>query len=90
MPEASPTLLDTKVAASTDLAAVAATHIPFKSIGLRTRQRTQLSSQITNEPRTAAAIGNFASGLKRKRLAPPRKARKGATKKGEKYVLSKK
>jgi hypothetical protein len=54
------------------------------------QQRTQLFSQITNEPRTAAAIGNLASRLKRKRLAPPHKAKKGATKKGEKYVLSKK
>jgi hypothetical protein len=36
MPAASPTLFDTKVAAATDLAAVAATHIPFESIGLRT------------------------------------------------------
>jgi hypothetical protein len=33
-------LLDTKVAAETDLAAAAATHIPFESIGLQTRQRT--------------------------------------------------
>jgi hypothetical protein len=32
MPAASPTLLDTKEAAETDLAAVAANHIPFKSI----------------------------------------------------------
>jgi hypothetical protein len=90
MPAASPTLLDTKVAAATDIAAVAATNIPFESIGLRTQQRTQASSQITNEPRTAAAIGNLASWLKRKRLAPPCKAKKGATKKGEKDVVSKK
>jgi hypothetical protein len=33
MHAALPTLLDTKVAAATDLAAVAATHIPFESIG---------------------------------------------------------
>jgi hypothetical protein len=41
MPAASPTLLDTKVAAATDLLAVATTHIPlelpFESVGLRTR-----------------------------------------------------
>jgi hypothetical protein len=52
------------------------------------------------EPRTVAAIGNLASGFKRKRLAPPHKANKGAkkkggtkkggTKKGAKYVVSKK
>jgi hypothetical protein len=52
------------------------------------------------EPRTLAAIGNLVSGLKRKRLAPPRKAnkggtkkgstKKGATKKGAKDVVSKK
>jgi hypothetical protein len=84
MPAASPTLLDTKVSAEIYLAAVAATHIPFESIGLRTRQRTQVSSQITNEPRTAADIGNLASGLKRKILEPPRKAKKGATNRGEK------
>jgi hypothetical protein len=94
MPAASPTLLDTKVAAATGLAAVATTHIPFKlpfkSIGLQTQQRTQASSQITNEPRTVAAIGSLASGLKRKRLAPPRNAKKGATKKGAKDVVSKK
>jgi hypothetical protein len=89
MPAASPTLLDTKVAAAKDLAA-ATTHIPFESIGLRTQQRTQVPSQITNEPRTVTAIGNLASGLKHKRLAPPRKAMKGATKKGSKDVLSKK
>jgi hypothetical protein len=99
MPSASPTLLDTKLAAETGLTSVATTHIPFElpfeSIGLRTRQRTQISSQITNEPRTVAAIGNLASGLNCKRLAPPHKAnkgatKKGATKKGAKYVASKK
>jgi hypothetical protein len=36
MPAASPKLLDTKVAAATGIAAVAATHIPFESIGSRT------------------------------------------------------
>jgi hypothetical protein len=72
MPAASPTLLDTKVASATNIAAVTATHIPFESIGLRTHQRTQVSSQITNEPRTNAAIGNLVSGLKCNRRAPPR------------------
>jgi hypothetical protein len=90
MPAASPALLDTKIAAAIDLAAAAATHIPFKSIGLCTRHRTQVPSHITNEPVTDAAIGKLASGLKRKRLAPPRKAKKGATKKGAKDVVSKK
>jgi hypothetical protein len=104
MPAASPTLLDTKVAAATGLIAVATTHIPlelpFESVGLRTRQRSQASSQITMEPRTVAAIGDLSSGIKRKRLAPPRKANKGATKKvatkkgakkkGAKDVVSKK
>jgi hypothetical protein len=90
MPAASPTLLATEIAAVTNLGAAAATHIHFESIGLQTRQRTQFPSQITNEPMTAAAIGNLASGLKRKRLAPPRKAKKGATKKGGKDVASKK
>jgi hypothetical protein len=89
-PVESPTLLDTKVAAATDVAAVAAaaTHIRFEYIGFRMRQRTQVPSQIT--PRTASLIGNLASGLKRKRFAPPHKAKKGATKKGGKYVVSKK
>jgi hypothetical protein len=36
MPAVSPTLLDKKVAVATGLAAVAANHIPFKSIGWRT------------------------------------------------------
>jgi hypothetical protein len=99
MPVASPTLLDTKVAAATGLVAVATTHIPLElpleSVGLRTRQRSQASSHITMEPRTVAAIGDFSSGIKRKRLAPPRKANKGSTKKGakkkgEKNVVSKK
>jgi hypothetical protein len=104
MPAASPTLLDTKVAAATGLVAVATTHIPlelpFESVGLRMRQRSQASSQITMEPRTVAAIGDLSSGIKRKKLAPPRKANKGATKKeatkkgakkkGAKDVVSKK
>jgi hypothetical protein len=59
------------------------------------RQRSQASSQIAMKHRTVAAIGNLSSGIKRKMLAPPRKANKGATKKGAKkkgakYVLSKK
>jgi hypothetical protein len=54
MPAASPTLLDTKVAAATELAALAATRVPFESIGLRTQQGTQVHFQIKNEPRTAA------------------------------------
>jgi hypothetical protein len=104
MPAASPTLLDTKVAAATGLVAVATTHIPlelpFESVGLLMRHRSQASSQITMEPRTVAAIGDLSSGIKRKRLAPPRKANKGATKKvatkkgakkkGEKDIVSKK
>jgi hypothetical protein len=56
---ASPTLLDKKVAAATGLVAVATTHIPlelpFTSVGVRTRQRSQASSQVTMEPRTVAA-----------------------------------
>jgi hypothetical protein len=86
MPTASPTLLDTKVAAATDLLAVATSHIPlelpFESVGLRTRQRSQSSSEISMEPRTVAAIGDLSSGIKCKRVAPPRKANKGSTKKG--------
>jgi hypothetical protein len=52
------------------------------------------------EPMTVAEIGSLASGIKRKRLAPPRKAntggkkkggtRKRAEKKGAKDVASKK
>jgi hypothetical protein len=76
MSAVSPTFLDTKVSASTDRAAVADTHIPFVSTVLRTQHRRQVSSQITNEPRTAAAIGNLMSGLKGKSLAPPHKAKK--------------
>jgi hypothetical protein len=34
------------------------------------------------EPRAIAAIGDLSSGIKCKRVAPPRKADKGATKKG--------
>jgi hypothetical protein len=100
MPAASPTLLDTKVAAAaTDLLAVATTHIPlelpFESVGLRTRQRSQASLEIAMEPRTIAAIGDLSSGIKCKRVAPTRKANKGAmkkvaTKKGAKDVVSKK
>jgi hypothetical protein len=104
MPVASTTWLDTKVAAATDLLAVANTHIPlelpFESVGLRTRQRSQASSEIAMEPRTVAAIGDLSSGIKCKRVAPPCKANKvatnkvatsnGANKNGEKDVVSKK
>jgi hypothetical protein len=104
MPAASPTLLDTKLSAAIDLLEVATTHIPlelpFKSVGLRTRQQSQASSHIAMEPRTVAAISDLSSGIKRKRLAPPRKAnngatnklatKKGAKKKGAKDVVSKK
>jgi hypothetical protein len=104
MPAASPTLLDKKVVAAPGLAAVATTYIPFElpfeSTGLRMRQRSQASAHITMEPRTVAVIGNLASGIKRKRLAPSHKANKGAKKKGAtkkgskkkgaKYIVSKK
>jgi hypothetical protein len=104
MPAASHTLLDTKVAAATNLLAVATTHkpleLPFESAGLRTRQRSQASSKIAMEPQTIAVIGDLSSGIKCKRVAPPRKANKGATKKvatrkgsnikGAKDVVSKK
>jgi hypothetical protein len=95
MPAASPTLLDTKVAAATDLAAVATTHIPlelpFEYVGLRTRQRSQASSQIAMEPRNVAAIGDLSSGINCKRIVPPRKANKGATNKvATKKVATKK
>jgi hypothetical protein len=77
MPAASPTLLDTKESAATDILAVAITHIPleltFESVGLRTRQRSQASSEIAMEPITVAAIGDLSSGIKCKRVAPPRK-----------------
>jgi hypothetical protein len=104
MPAASHTFLDTKVAAATDLLAVATTHIPlelpFESVGLQTRQRSQASSEIAMEPRTIAGIGDLSSGIKCKRVVPPPKAtkgttkkvdtRKGANKKGAKDVVSKK
>jgi hypothetical protein len=93
-----PALLDTKVAAVTDLLTVATNHIPleltFESVGLRTRQRSQASSQIAMEPRTVAAIGDLSSGINCKRVVPHRKAKvatkKGANKKGAKDVVSKK
>jgi hypothetical protein len=102
MPAASHTLLDTKVAAETDLLAVATTHIPlelpFEYVGLRTRQQSKSSSEIAMEPRTVAVIGDLWSGIKYKRVAPPRKTNKGdmkkaytmkgANKKGAKYVVS--
>jgi hypothetical protein len=86
MPAASHTLLDTQIAVETNILAVATTHIPleltFESVGLRTRQRSQASSEIAMEPQTIAAIGDLSSGIKCKRVAPPLKANKGATKKG--------
>jgi hypothetical protein len=103
MPAASHTLLDTKVAAATNIFAVATAHIPlelpFESVGLRTRHRSQASSEIAMEPRTIAEIGDLSSGIKYKRVVPPHKAnkgamkkvstRKGANKKGAKDVVSK-
>jgi hypothetical protein len=104
MPAASHTSTDTKVAAATNRLAVATTliplELPFESVGLRTRQRSQSSSYIATEPRTIAVIGDLSAGIKCKRIAIPRKANKGATKKvstrkgankkGAKDVLSKK
>jgi hypothetical protein len=104
MPAASHTLLDTQVAAATDILAVTTTHIPlelpFESVGLQTRQRSQASSEIAMEPSNIAAIGDLSSGIKCKRVAPPRKANKvatkkvatskGSNKKGAKDVVSKK
>jgi hypothetical protein len=85
MPAASHTSTDTKVAAATNLLALATTliplELPFESVGLRTRQRSQSSSDIATEPRTIAAIGDLSAGIKCKRVALPRKAKKGATKK---------
>jgi hypothetical protein len=85
MPAVSHTLLDTKLAAATNLLAVPTTNIPlelpFEYVGLRTRQQSQASSEIAMAPQTIAAIGDFSSGIKCKRVAPPRKANKGATKK---------
>jgi hypothetical protein len=85
MPAASHTLTDTKVAATTNLLAVDTTvlpvELPFESVGLRTRQRSQPSSDVATEPLTVAAIGDLAAGIKSKRVAFPRKVNKGATKK---------
>jgi hypothetical protein len=74
--------------------------LPFESVGLRTRQRSHASSEIAMEPQTIAAIGDLSTGIKCKRVAPPLKANKGATKKaattrgdnkkGAKYVVIKK
>jgi hypothetical protein len=55
--------------------------LPFESVGLRTRQRSYVSSEISMEPQTIAVIGDLSTGIKCKRVAPPRKANKGATKK---------
>jgi hypothetical protein len=104
MPVASHTSTDTKVAAATNPLAVATTRIPlelpFESVGLRTRQRSQSSSDIATEPQTIASIGDLSAGIKCKRVALPRKANKGTTKKvatmkgdkkkGAKDVVSKK
>jgi hypothetical protein len=104
MPAPSHTSTDMKVAAATNLLAVYTTliplELPFESVGLRTRQRSQPSSDITTEPLTVAAIGDLLAGIKSKRVAFPRKANKGptkkeatmkgATKKGAKDVVSKK
>jgi hypothetical protein len=85
MPAASHTLTDTKVAAVTNLLAVDTTLIPvefpFESVGLRTRHQSQPSSDIATEPLTVAAIGDLSTGIKIKRVAFPRKANKGPTKK---------
>jgi hypothetical protein len=74
--------------------------LPFESVGLRTRQRSHASSEIAMEPHNIAAIGDLSTGIKCKRVAPPRKANKGVTKKaattrgtskkGAKDVVSKK
>jgi hypothetical protein len=100
MPAASHTSTDTEVAASTNLLAVDTNLIPFESVGLRTRQRSQSSSDIATEPLTVAAIGDLSAGIKIKRVALPRKANKGpmrkvatmkgSNKKGAKDVVSRK
>jgi hypothetical protein len=104
MPAASHILTDPKVVAATNLLAVDTTLIPvefpFESVGLRTRQRSQPSSDIATEHLTVAAIGDLSAGIKIKRVAFPRKANKGPTKKldtmkgankkGAKDVVSKK
>jgi hypothetical protein len=89
MPAASHTLTDTKEV-----------ELPFESVGLRTRQRSQPSSDVATEPLTVAAIGDLAAGIKSKRVASPRKVNKaatkkvatmkGANKKGARNVVSKK
>jgi hypothetical protein len=89
MSAASHTLTDTKEV-----------ELPFESVGLRTRQRSQPSSDVATEPLTVAAIGDLAAGIKSKRVASPRKVNKaatkkvatmkGANKKGARNVVSKK
>jgi hypothetical protein len=60
MPAASHTSTDTKVAAATNLLEVSTTliplELPFESVGLRTQQQSQSSSDIATEPQTIAAI----------------------------------
>jgi hypothetical protein len=70
MPAASHTLTDTNEV-----------ELPFESVGLRTRQRSQPSSDVATEPVTVAAIGDLAAGTKNKRVASTRKVNKAATKK---------
>jgi hypothetical protein len=70
MPAASHTLTDTKEV-----------ELPLESVGLRTRQQSQPSSDAATEPLTVAAIGDLAAGIKIKRVASSRKVNKGATKK---------
>jgi hypothetical protein len=85
MHAASHTSTDTKIAAATNILAVDTTliplELPFESVGLRTRQRSQPSSDIATEPLTVEAIGDLLAGIKSKRVAFPRKANKGPTKK---------
>jgi hypothetical protein len=104
MSAASHTLTETKVASATNILVVDTTlipvELPIESVGLRTRQRSQPSSDVATEPLTVATIGDLSAGIKIKRVAFPRKANKGATKKvatmkgankkGAKDVVSKK
>jgi hypothetical protein len=104
MPAASHTSMDMKVAAATNLLAVDTTlkplELPFEYVGLRTRHRSQPSSDIAMDPLTVAEIGDLLAGIKSKRVAFPHKDNKGPTKriatmkgsnkKGAKDVVSKK
>jgi hypothetical protein len=71
MPAASHTLTDTN-----------GVELHFESVGFRTRQRAQPSSDVATEPLTVAAIDDLAAGIKSKRVASTRKVNKAATKKG--------